>query len=188
MNLLHNFHEYISLFVIINLFLKNHDLNKDLIWPLVHYSTLNIGKNRCESCWNMNPDHEPICWKTSDSADNKYKHIYTPHPHTPSVRRCNPVGKTPFNLRSWGNSDTWRHIGVKPQREWIGEVLVYYLFPAGIQDTRWMAISWTAACPVKTLTSWAALKMATFTAGTWWKWVCLYIYVLVLPESYFMKL
>lgn len=49
------------------------------------------------------------------------------------------------------------------------------MFPVGIQDTRWTVISWTAACPVKTLTSWAALRTATFTAGTWWKWVSVYL-------------
>lgn len=113
--------------VIINLFFKPW-FKQRLIWPLVHCSALNIGKNRCECCWNMNPDHELICWKTSDSTDNKYKHMYTSHPNTPSVWRCNLVGKTSFSLRSWGNSGTWRHIGVKPQREWITEVLVYYLY------------------------------------------------------------
>lgn len=44
-----------------------------------------------------------------------------------------------------------------------------FLFHSGIKDTRWRAISWTAACPVKTPTSWAAQRTDTFTAGTWWK-------------------
>lgn len=37
--------------------------------------------------------------------------------------------------------------------------------------TRWRATSWTAVCPAETLMSWAALRTATCTAGTWWRWV-----------------
>lgn len=155
-------------------------MNKDLIWPLVHCSTLNIGKNRCECCWNMNPDHEPICWKTSDTADNKYKHTLI---HT--LHQFEDVTLLVKLLLTFALGETVTPGGMlvlnHNENESVKFLCIICMFLAGIQDTRWMAISWTAACPVKTLTSWAALKMATFTAGTWWKWVCLYIYVLVLP-------